>query len=86
VVNVETEIKYAGSKFITAKAWREMDTEDILKSIEIATRVIKDDITSEWLGEPTEVGRVAQLLDIGMKFQELAMEVLKGIAEGYAHL
>ena len=98
MVNVETEKKVKASMcrmggkespgFIKGKQWREMDTEDILKSVEVAARVIEDDIDieGEALDEPTEVARVAQLLDLSAVFQELAIMVLKGELEKFAHL
>lgn len=70
--------------FVRAKDWRGMDVEEVIKSVEVATRIIKDGIKGEWLGEPTELQRAVQLLDIAAKFQELAMDVLMGLAEGYA--
>jgi hypothetical protein len=72
--------------YIPAKEWRKMSADDILKSIEIATRVIVDEIEGEALDEPATLGRIAQLLDLSAVFQEMAMSVLKGLAEGYAHL
>jgi len=71
--------------FIKAKVWRKLGANDTLKSIEIATSVIKDEIRGEALDEPSELGRALQLLDISAAFQEMAMEVLKGMAEGHAH-
>lgn len=71
---------------ITAKRWRELGADDTLKSIEIAARVLDDFLKGEALDEPSTLGRIMQLLDISAKFQELAMDILKGEAEKYAHL
>ena len=70
--------------FIKAKVWRELGTDDTLKSVEVAASVLKDYLKGEALDEPSELGRVLQLLDISAAFQEMAMEVLKGMAEGHA--
>ena len=72
--------------FITAKQWRELGTDDVLKSIEIATKVLKDDISGEALDEPSTLARIYQLFDISAAFQEMAMEVLKGELEKFAHI
>jgi hypothetical protein len=67
--------------FVRAKVWREMGTDDILKSIETATGVLKDHLKGEALDEPSELGRVLQLLDLSAVFQEMAMGILAGLAE-----
>jgi len=72
--------------FITAKQWRELGTDDVLKSIEIATRVLKNDISGEALDEPSTLARIYQLLDLSAVFQEMAIMVLKGELEKFAHL
>jgi tryptophan 2,3-dioxygenase len=72
--------------FITAKQWRELGTDDILKSIEIATQVLKDDISGEALDEPSTLARIYQLFDISAAFHQMAMEVLEGELEKFAHL
>jgi len=72
--------------FITAKRWRELGTDDVLKSIEIATRVLKDNISGEALDEPSTLARIYQLLDLSAVFQEMAIMVLKGELEKFAHL
>lgn len=80
------EVLNLRNNFVPANEWRKLSADDVLKSVEIAVKVIKDEITSEWLGEGAEIGRVAQLLDLSAVFQDLAMSVLKGIAEGHEHL
>ena len=72
--------------FITAKQWREFGTDDVLKSIEIATRVLKDNISGEALDEPSTLARIYQLFDISAAFHQMAMEVLEGELEKFAHL
>ena len=72
--------------FITAKQWRELGTDDILKSIEIATRVLKDDMRGAALDEPSTLARIYQLFDISAAFHQIAMEVLEGELEKFAHL
>jgi hypothetical protein len=72
--------------FIAPKRWRELGTDDVLKSIEIATRVLKDDISGEALDEPSTLARIYQLLDLSAVFQEMAIMVLKGELEKFAHL
>ena len=72
--------------FIAAKRWREFGTDDILKSIEVATRVLDDYLSGEALDEPSTLARIYQLLDISAKFQEMATMVLKGELEKFAHL
>jgi len=72
--------------FITAKQWRELGTDDVLKSIEVATRVLEDYLSGEALDEPSAFGRVMQLLDLSAVFQEMAIIVLKGELEKFAHL
>ena len=72
--------------FITAKQWRELGTDDVLKSIEIATRVLKNDISGEALDEPSTLARIYQLFDISAAFHQMAMEVLEGELEKFAHI
>jgi hypothetical protein len=72
--------------FIKAKQWRELGTDDILKSIEVATRVLEDYLSGEALDKPSAFGRVMQLLDLSAVFQEMAIIVLKGELEKFAHL
>ena len=72
--------------FITAKQWRELGTDDVLKSVEVATRVLKDNISGEALDEPSTLARIYQLLDLSAVFQEMAIMVLKGELEKFAHL
>jgi len=87
---VETEKKVKAliraGDYIPAKEWRELGTDDILKSIEIATRVLKDNISGEALDEPSTLARIYQLLDLSAVFQDMAMDVLEGLMEAYAHL
>jgi tryptophan 2,3-dioxygenase len=72
--------------FITAKQWRELGADDVLKSIEVATRVLKDDISGEALDEPSTLARIYQLFDISAAFHQMAMEVLEGELEKFAHI
>ena len=72
--------------FITAKRWREFGTDNILKSIEVATRVLDDYLSGEAFDEPSTLARIYQLLDISAKFQEMATMVLKGELEKFVHL
>jgi hypothetical protein len=72
--------------FIRAKQWRELGTDDVLKSIEVATRVLKDEISGEALDEPSAFGRVMQLLDLSAVFQEMAIMALKRELEKSIHL
>jgi hypothetical protein len=72
--------------FIKAKRWMELGADDILKSIEVATRVLKDDISGEALDEPSTLARIYQLLDLSAVFQEMAMMMLKEELEKFAHL
>jgi tryptophan 2,3-dioxygenase len=72
--------------FITAKQWRELGTDDILKSVEVATKVLEDDISGEALDEPSTLARIYQLFDISAAFHQMAMKVLEGELEKFAHL
>ena len=72
--------------YIPAKVWRELAADDILKSVEIATRVLKEQIEGEAFDEPSTLARIYQLLDISAVFQEMAVKVLVGLQESYAHL
>lgn len=71
---------------VPAKTWRELGADDTLRSIEIAARVIEDELKGEALDEPSTLGRIMKLLDISAKFQEMAMSVLRVEEEKYAHL
>ena len=72
--------------FIKAKVWRKLGANDTLKSIEIATSVIKDEIRGEALDEPSTLARIYQLFDISAAFHQMAMKVLEGELEKFAHL
>lgn len=75
-----------GMGYVPAKVWRELGTDDTLKSIEIASRVVEDYVKGERLDEPSTLARIYQLLDISAKFQQIAMMVSEGLMEEYAHL
>jgi hypothetical protein len=74
-----------GETFITAKYWRGLGTDDVLKSIEVAARVLEDRSSMEAPDEPSAVGRVMQLLDMSAQFQEMAITALKGARERFVH-
>ena len=71
---------------IKAKTWREMAADDILKSVEVAISVVKEQLEGEALDEPSTMGRVLQLLDLSAVFQEMAFKIVQGQAESYAHM
>ncbi|MBA7624515.1 hypothetical protein ES703_31924 [subsurface metagenome] len=70
-----------GESHISAKQWRELGADDTLKSIEVATSVLKDFLKGEALDDVSTLGRIMQLIDLSAVFQEMAMSVLKGVEE-----
>jgi len=66
---------------IWAKKFREMTTEEIIESMENAISVLETRLGEEAHDTPTMLERALIMLDLAMRLQEMAGDVIRGVEE-----